>query len=363
MPGKLIVDEIEDSGGTSVIGRKNAIINGNFDIWQRGTSFTGSKYTSDRWDVVASGTGTTTTSQQAFTLGQTDVPNEPKYYLRIAKSSGVSGATGGDVLTQKVESVRTFAGQTATLSFYAKASEATTIDFFLKQHFGTGGSPSSDVDHTPTGVSVTTSWQKFTVTQAFTSISGKTIGSNNDDYLELIMRIDNGSNASVDFAQVQWEKGSVATDFERQHPGDILLQCRRYFHKVTIWHGTYATFPSGFCTGNGNGTGTARMTYEDPSMQNFRTSPTATLETTNNTSGSYRIFRLHDNSSNDSQTVQSVGFDLVEWFDGATNHGLCQMTVLWGTGATTGNFTNQAHYRINSIANSPKVRVLLDAEL
>ena len=231
MPGKLIVDEIEDSGGTSVIGRKNVIINGNFDIWQRGTSFTGSKYTADRWDVVVSGTGTTTTTQQAFTLGQTDVPNEPKYYLRIAKSSGVSGASGGDVLTQKVESVRTFAGQTATLSFYAKASESTTIDFFLKQHFGTGGSPSSDVDQTPTGVSVTTSWQKFTVTQAFPSISGKTIGTNNDDYLELIMRIDNGSNASVDFAQVQWEKGSVATDFEYRPIGEEYSLCQRYYLK------------------------------------------------------------------------------------------------------------------------------------
>ena len=113
------------------------------------------------------------------------------------------------------EGVRTFAGQTATLSFYAK-SESTTIDFFLKQDFGTGGSPSADVDKTPTGVSVTTSWQKFTVTQAFDSISGKTIGCNNDDYFEVILRIDNGSNASVDFAQIQMEIGSAATTFEKR---------------------------------------------------------------------------------------------------------------------------------------------------
>ena len=226
--GVELKDGSVKGNGTS---RKNVIINGDFDIWQRGTSFTGSKYTADRWDVVVSGTGTTTTTQQAFTLGQTDVPNEPKYYLRIAKSSGVSGASGGDVLTQKVESVRTFAGQTATLSFYAKASESTTIDFFLKQHFGTGGSPSSDVDQTPTGVSVTTSWQKFTVTQAFPSISGKTIGTNNDDYLELIMRIDNGSDASVDFAQIQWEKGSVATDFEYRPIGEERLLCYRYYYR------------------------------------------------------------------------------------------------------------------------------------
>ena len=232
MPGKLIVDEIEDSGGSSVIGRKNAIINGNFDIWQRGTSFTATGYHADRWNTTVSGTGTTTISQQAFTIGQTDVPGEPKYYLRIAKSSGVSGASGADVLSQRLEGVRTFAGQTATLSFYAKASESTTIDFFLKQYFGTGGSPSADVDKTPTGVSVTTSWQKFTVTQAFDSISGKTIGSNNDDYLEIIMRIDNGSNASVDFAQIQIEKGSAATQFEARPIGEEVTLCHRYFCKT-----------------------------------------------------------------------------------------------------------------------------------
>ena len=248
MVSKIKVDEIESSqsggditfntlpkiGGVSNFGRKNYIINGNYDIWQRGTSFTSSGYHADRWNTTVSGTGTTTISRQAFALGQTDVPNEPKYYARIAKSSGVSGATGGDVMVQRIESVRTLAGQTGTLSFYAKASESTTIDFFLKQHFGTGGSPSADLDHTPSGVSVTTSWQKFTVTQAFTSISGKTIGSNNDDYLEIIMRINNGSNASVDFAQIQLEKGSVATDFEIRPIGEELSLCQRYFYKTFV---------------------------------------------------------------------------------------------------------------------------------
>lgn len=360
MPGKLIVDEIEDSGGSSVIGRKNLIINGNFDIWQRGTSFTATGYTADRWNAIVSGTGTTTISQQSFTLGQTDVPNEPKYYLRIAKSSG---ATSGDYLSSKNESVRTFAGQATVISFYAKASAATTLTPTIRQNFGTGGSPSSVNDAVKSDISVTTSWQKFTITHTFDSISGKTLGTDGNDHIELLFNIQNAAGDSIDFAQFQWEKGSVATDFEMQQPGDILLQCRRYFHFVTIWSGTFASFPSGFCAGNGNGTGTARLTYEDPSMQNFRTSPTASFEGTNNSSGSYRIFRLYDNSSNDTQSVQAVSFSLLEWYDGGTNQGLCQMAITWGTSTTAGNFTNEAHYRINSIANSPQVRVLLDAEL
>lgn len=277
MPGKLIVDEIEDSGGSSVIGRKNAIINGNFDIWQRGTSFTANGYHADRWNTTVSGTGTTTISQQAFTIGQTDVPGEPKYYLRIAKSSGVSGASGADVLSQRIEGVRTFAGQTATLSFYAKASEATTIDFFLKQDFGTGGSPSADVDKTPTGVSVTTSWQKFTVTQAFDSISGKTIGSNNDDYFEVILRIDNGSNASVDFAQIQMETGSAATTFEKRPIGEELSLCQRYFYKTFPQGTTPAQNVSPGRTITLNYTGAASAANSQNFAQTMRVAPTMTF--------------------------------------------------------------------------------------
>ena len=226
MPGKLIVDEIEDSGGTSVIGRKNYIINGNFDIWQRGTSFTATGYTADRWYGIVSGTGTTTISQQSFTLGQTDVPNEPKYYLRIAKSSG---AASGDYLSSKNESVRTFAGQATVISFYAKASAATTLTPTIRQNFGTGGSPSSVNDAVKSDISVTTSWQKFTITHTFDSISGKTLGTGNNDHIELFFNIQNGAGDSVDFAQFQWEKGSVATDFEVRPIAEELSLCQRYF--------------------------------------------------------------------------------------------------------------------------------------
>src|SRR5210317_2024163 len=67
------------------LGIKNRIINGNFDIWQRGTSFSVTAstniYTADRWRFVGAGfTGTLT--RQNFTAGQTDVPNNPDYFAR-----------------------------------------------------------------------------------------------------------------------------------------------------------------------------------------------------------------------------------------------------------------------------------------
>jgi hypothetical protein len=223
-------------------GMRNAIINGNFDIWQRGTSFTGAEYGADRWNSSRSVT-THTATRQAFTLGQTDVPGEPAYYCRTVVSS-VAGVSNFSVLGQFIESVKSFAGQQITLSFWAKADATKNIAIEFTQNFGTGGSPSAEVS--AIGVvkkTLTTSWQKITHTVTITSISGKTLGSNNNDMLRLYIWFDAGSdyNARTDslgqqsgtfeIAQVQVEPGPVDTPFERRPIGTELALCQRYFCK------------------------------------------------------------------------------------------------------------------------------------
>ena len=221
-------------------GMRNAIINGNFDIWQRGTSFTGSEYGADRWFHGRAGT-THTATRQAFTLGQTDVPGEPTYFCRTVVSS-VAGAGNFSLLLQYIEDVRTFAGQQVTVSFWAKADATKNIAVELVQGFGSGGSPSTGV--TAIGVSkvsIGTTFQKVTVTATVPSISGKTLGTNNNDNLALLFWFDAGSdfNARTDslgqqsgtfeIAQVQVEPGPVATPFERRPIGTELALCQRYY--------------------------------------------------------------------------------------------------------------------------------------
>ena len=231
---------------------RNKIINGNFDIWQRETSQASSGYGSaDRWNCLHS-VSSKTASQEAFTLGQTDVPGNPKYYLRHVVSS-VTGAGNLVVLNQRIEDVQTLAGQTATLSFWAKADSNKSIATELVQNFGSGGSPSSQVDtFGVTTHSLTTSWQKFTATVSIPSISGKTIGSDGNDYLAIIFWFEAGINfnsrtnslgqqsGTFDIAQVQFEEGTVATQFEHRPYGTELSLAQRYFCKINFGSAPHA---------------------------------------------------------------------------------------------------------------------------
>jgi hypothetical protein len=228
------------SGGpvSPSIAGKNAIINGDFRIWQRGTSFsnpaTGS-FAADRWSVVWDGTGATrTVSQQAFTPGSAPTTGyEGQFFYRFAQSVAGSGGTY-NLFQNRMEDVRTYANQVVTISFWAKASASMSlVRLNLEQDFGAGGSPSGAVstDLASTDFAITTSWQRFTYTTTVPSISGKTIGTTHSGYLGLRFWLPVNSTFTLDVWGVQIELGSVATPFETA-TGTIqgeLAACQRYY--------------------------------------------------------------------------------------------------------------------------------------
>ena len=212
---------------------KNKIINGDMRVWQRGTSFTAFGYTADRWLVDYNGTSATNTvSQQTFTSGTAPVSGyEGTFFLRFACSVAGTGNTY-KTLNQRIEDVRVFAGQTVTVSFWAKASATTTINnIYLAQVFGTGGSGDVNTNVAST-TTLTTSWQRFSYSVANPSISGKTIGTNS--WLGLQFNLPTNATFTVDFWGVQLEAGSVATAFQTA-TGTIqgeLAACQRYFNSM-----------------------------------------------------------------------------------------------------------------------------------
>jgi hypothetical protein len=245
----LVADSSTSTGlryGANWAAGKNAVINGAFDIWQRGTSFsyTGSgatTFTADRCSVYVNGNGTFTFSRQTFTPGAAPVAGyESNYFYRFAVNT-LGTSTTAYVLQNKIENVTTFAGQTVTLSFWAKSDASRTVYLALTQYFGSGGSANVD---TTSSVSVTTGWTRYSYTVALPSISGKTIGAGS--YLQVRLEVTPTASQTLDIWGLQLENGSVATAFQTA-TGTLqgeLAACQRYYYQAAsnTLYGMYGWF-------------------------------------------------------------------------------------------------------------------------
>lgn len=221
--------EITSAVSAQFMAGKNKFINGDFNIWQRGTTFNlgvADIYTVDRFMASAdSNTGTPTLTRQTFTPGSAPVAGyEGLYFPRITLSSSNTAW----YMHQRIEDVRTFAGQTVTFSFWAKSSSNQPIRAYVRQNFGSGGS--ANIDQDLAVGTLTTSWQRFTLTFTLASISGKTIGTNPF----LLIQLNNNSgvvaSSTIDTWGWQLEAGSTATAFQTA-TGTIqgeLSACMRY---------------------------------------------------------------------------------------------------------------------------------------
>jgi hypothetical protein len=225
---------------------KNKIINGDFKINQRAftSNTTNGAFNFDRWNQVNAG-GTVTCTPQTFTLGAAPVAGyEGSTFLRT-DVTGQSAVSDRAFIRQQIESVRTLAGQTVTVSFWAKAASGTpSVAVEMLQNFGTGGSPSSEIQGIGAAKqAITTSWARYSVTISVPSISGKTLGTTNDGYLSVDFWLSAGSNWNsrtatlgiqtniFDIWGVQVEYGSKATPFQTA-TGTIqgeLDACMRYY--------------------------------------------------------------------------------------------------------------------------------------
>lgn len=225
---------------------KNKILNGDFGIWQRGTTFNSIAnfgYAADRTRISYDGSGTHNVTQQTFTPGAAPVSGyEGKYFFRFTQATAGSGATYNR-WTFVLEDVQTLAGQTATLSFWAKAGSAQTITTSLAQNFGTGGS--GEIETPAVSHSLTTSWQRFTTTISVPSISGKTVGTSNS--LIVYFKMPLNVAESYDFWGVQLEAGSTVTAFQTAtgNPASELAACQRYYFRNTNGN-AYQEFGIGF---------------------------------------------------------------------------------------------------------------------
>jgi hypothetical protein len=350
--GALAIRTLGDAIDTSVwnVGYgqagKNKIINGDFNINQRAFTSTTSSgaYTFDRF-VTAAVDGTSTFTAQTFTLGAAPVAGyEGKNFINVA-STGQTLTSAITLLGQRIESVRTFAGQTITVSFYAKAASGTPkVAVELSQNFGTGGSPSAAVNTYAGSVTLTTSFARYSVSVAVPSISGKTLGTANDDQLRLSLWTSAGTDFNartgslgiqtntISFWGVQVEYGSVATPFQTA-TGTIqgeLAAARRYYVRFGAADGLTTSAYNEYAYGNTTTTTNLRVGIN--LQQRMRVAPTAveyanlTTFELNNTERAVSAVTLQSATNNN--TVGSVDVTIAA----STNSAMHRLTNSNNTG-------------------------------
>jgi len=265
---KKYVDD--NTGG----GAKNLIINGDFSVWQRGTSFTSATtpansddtYLADRWVLLSDGNDVVDVSKQT--------------------SGGVSGSE--DYIRLDVETVQKKFGilqviegvnaqpilgtsQVASLSFEAKVTDATKLSDIravVLTWDSTADSVTSDIisawnaegtrptyvanwtaENVDTDLNVTTSWVKYTIENiSIDTASGANIGvfiyQNN-------VAANDTAGILLEITKVQLELGSTASDFEIRTITEEYNLCQRYFQK---------SFDSGVAPGTVSTPGRKRWT-------------------------------------------------------------------------------------------------------
>lgn len=237
---------------------RQALINGNFDIWQRGTSFanpSSGAYLADRWQVAYSADGgtlptTITHSRQVLTPGEIT----GSFYCDRVTVNGAGSGLGMNANYRKVQKVEngvrylSGAGKKITVSFWAKSNIANKkIGVYLVQNFGSGGSPSAQEIINGTKFTLSNTWTKYTFTFNTNTLGGKLFGSNDDDYLAIGIHYMWGSAfaalvgdtvsesfvgaGNIDIAQVQVCSGDVALPFQPRSFAEELALCQRYYEK------------------------------------------------------------------------------------------------------------------------------------
>jgi hypothetical protein len=229
-------------------------------------------------------------TRQTFTPAAAPIAGyESSFFFRSTLTT--VGTTSRLSIHHKIEDVRTFAAQTVTLSFYAKADSARTLAGFIQQNFGSGGS--ATVSTAITSQSITTAWTRFSMQVAVPSISGKTIGTSSFLNIRLDQAVAAGS--VLDLWGIQLEYGSKATPFQTA-TGTIqgeLSACQRYFVRKSATAGTDAPIGTGV---NNSTTSLAGVPIYMPVT--MRTAPSFSL------TGSPRAY---DGSTAPTITVASYG--------------------------------------------------------
>jgi hypothetical protein len=221
---------------------KNQLINGNFDVWQRGTSFTGkpNKYFADRWVRFAppstlSSITDGTLYRESFIRGQTNVLGSPTYY---AKSTLIhAGFTSSSFvgIENRIEGPEKFIGETIYVDGYLRMEGTTgaTVGVYVRRNID--GSTYVTEEFSEQVYVQGSTWTDFFVSHEIGYTSGSTF--TNDGYVAIGFKVnDIPSGETLDISNIrvfatQGETLESSPFRESTDPQEELRKCSRFYQR------------------------------------------------------------------------------------------------------------------------------------
>ena len=250
------------------LSNRNKIINGDFKIHQRGGTITagGGNYNLDRWRTYRAGdsSGGFSVQQSLTSYPQTNIAGVIDNFKSSAfitvTSAGSAAANNNCKFQQRIEGSHVY-----DLAFGTAAAKKVTVSFYVKCSLtGDFGVALVNGAHNRSNVQLYTVNSASTWERKVITFDGDTSGSSTWNFgtgtgLQLMFDMGSGSEyhasstgtwlsnefhgttssvklihtngATIQFAGVQLEAGSVATPFEHRSFGEELTSCYRYFQK------------------------------------------------------------------------------------------------------------------------------------
>jgi hypothetical protein len=251
--GQQVLDFVEDNLLPNMVEKGdnllNPVINGAFNVWQRGTSFTGATiplnsddtYLMDRWYILSDGNDTIDVTRETSVI-----PTGGLYACALDVETTNRKFGIAQIIEQK--NCVGFIGQTCTLSFKAKVSATTKLDNLkaaIISWSSTADTVTSDIvsawgvegtnptlvanmtyENTPGNLNPTTNYATYSVTGAIDTASTTNI--------VLFIWSDVTDTTAGDFlyiTDVKLEVGSTASAFVPRLFQDELALCSRHYQK------------------------------------------------------------------------------------------------------------------------------------
>lgn len=214
----------------NISGNPNLIINGNFNIWQRGTLHSSTGYNADRW------VGIINNSVSFSKINAVNLKNS-SFAMRAATTKDNSSF----VLKQIIETnnVIFIRGKTVVLSFYIKKPDTYkgNINNWNSTLKVSAYYSADNIDSIVGAIEIPQSVQHFNASSEWTRCSVVFEAPNTAQTLSINFTPSANTlldNSAIDITQVKLELGDIPTNYDDSLYIDELRKCQRYYQKIEL---------------------------------------------------------------------------------------------------------------------------------